>query len=257
MAGGAGTLGCSFEELKYVIDRVHNKARIGVCVDTCHIFAADERYDIRTADTYQRMMAQLESVIGMQYVKGVHLNDSKMGLGSHRDRHENIGDGEIGMEAFRLLMNDSRWDGVPVILETPCRTPEKDRLKEEKKRMKELAAVKAEAGLSKEEEAEDEDEDEEEDAKATGKGKSKGGKGQKAKKRKPKADEEEDADGDEDDGEGGDDAAPKKKEKEDWVKSYTEEIALVYSLEEPAAAGVKREAVAKAERGVKKEVAGT
>lgn len=111
-------IGGKFEELRGIIDRVQDKSRIGVCLDTCHAFAAG--YDLASEQGFHKMMEEFESVIGLEYLRAVHLNDSKGELGCHLDRHENIGKGKIGLEAFRLLMKDSRFNGIPMILETPC-----------------------------------------------------------------------------------------------------------------------------------------
>lgn len=111
-------IGGKFEELRGIIDRVQDKSRIGVCLDTCHAFAAG--YDLASEQGFHKMMEEFESVIGLKYLRAVHLNDSKGELGCHLDRHENIGKGKIGLEAFRLLMKDSRFNGIPMILETPC-----------------------------------------------------------------------------------------------------------------------------------------
>mgnify|MGYP000303153200 CR=1 FL=1 len=90
----------------------------GVCIDTCHAFAAG--YDISSDGGFDKMMQEFESVIGLKYLHAVHLNDSKGELGCHLDRHENIGKGKIGINAFRRLMVDPRFNGIPMILETPC-----------------------------------------------------------------------------------------------------------------------------------------
>lgn len=111
-------IGGKFEELRGIIDRVQDKSRIGVCLDTCHAFAAG--YDLASEQGFHKMMEEFESVIGLEYLRAVHLNDSKGELGCHLDRHDNIGKGKIGLEAFRLLMKDSRFNGIPMILETPC-----------------------------------------------------------------------------------------------------------------------------------------
>uniref|UniRef100_A0A915C5S2 Xylose isomerase-like TIM barrel domain-containing protein n=1 Tax=Parascaris univalens TaxID=6257 RepID=A0A915C5S2_PARUN len=116
MAGQGSTVGGSFEEIRSIIDRVDKKDRIGVCIDTCHIFAAG--YDIRTEETYQMTMDNFERIVGFKYLKAVHLNDSKGGLGSRLDRHENIGKGKLKC-AFKYLMRDDRFDGIPMVLETP------------------------------------------------------------------------------------------------------------------------------------------
>ncbi len=115
-AGQGNTLGRTFEEIQAIIDLVEDDARVGVCLDTCHIFAAG--YDIRDADSYAATMAQFETVIGFGRLKALHLNDSKFGLGERKDRHAHIGEGDLGLEAFRLLVNDPRVADVPGILET-------------------------------------------------------------------------------------------------------------------------------------------
>ena len=117
MSCQGATVGGKFAELRLIIDNVQNKSRVGICLDTCHIFAAG--YDIRTEDAYQETMHQFEIEVGFRYLKGVHLNDSKSCLASHLDRHENIGKGKIGFDAFKFIMNDERFDGIPMILEIP------------------------------------------------------------------------------------------------------------------------------------------
>ena len=115
---GQGTgLGASFDELGFIIKNSRFAERLGVCVDTCHIFAAG--YDIRTETGYEETIKQLDDAVGLDRVRLFHLNDSKKGCGSRVDRHEHIGQGEIGLEGFRLLVNDPRWDGLPMALETP------------------------------------------------------------------------------------------------------------------------------------------
>jgi len=116
-AGQGSCLGCTFEELGRIIDLVDDKRRVGICVDTCHIFAAG--YDIRTSDGYERAMAEVEQFVGIGNVGAFHLNDSKKPLGSRVDRHEHIGDGAIGLDAFRFLLNDERFRRIPKLLETP------------------------------------------------------------------------------------------------------------------------------------------
>ena len=116
-AGQGTTLGRSFEELAAIIDRVADASRVGVCLDTCHIFAAG--YDIRDEATYGATMGAFDAIIGLERLKVIHLNDSKKGLGSHVDRHAAIGDGEIGLAAFGYVLNDPRLAMVPGILETP------------------------------------------------------------------------------------------------------------------------------------------
>ncbi len=115
-AGQGTTLGRTFEEIAAIIDLVDDKARVGVCMDTCHIFAAG--YDYRTPELYAATMAQFDSTVGLDRLKVLHLNDSKNPLGSHKDRHDHIGDGEIGLEGFRQFVNDPRLAGLPGILET-------------------------------------------------------------------------------------------------------------------------------------------
>jgi deoxyribonuclease IV len=115
-AGQGASIGASFEELAAIIRQVKNKRRIGVCLDTCHVFAAG--YDIRTRVGYQRMWADFEANIGLQKLGAIHLNDSRKPVGSRVDRHEHIGKGHLGLEPFRFLMNDPRLRDVPMILET-------------------------------------------------------------------------------------------------------------------------------------------
>lgn len=116
-AGQGTALGRTFEEIAAIIDQLDDKSRIGVCLDTCHIFAAG--YDIRDADSYVATMAAFDSVIGIDRLKCLHLNDSQKGLGSRVDRHAHIGQGELGEAAFGFVVNDLRLAGLPGILETP------------------------------------------------------------------------------------------------------------------------------------------
>jgi deoxyribonuclease-4 len=116
-AGQGTNLGCTFEQLAEIIDQVKDQSRVGVCVDSCHLFAAG--YDIRAKAGYEETFKKLDAVIGLKKVKAFHLNDSKKGLGSKVDRHEHIGQGALGLEAFRLLVNDDRFQGLPMLLETP------------------------------------------------------------------------------------------------------------------------------------------
>jgi deoxyribonuclease-4 len=115
-AGQGSNLGYKFEHLGYLIDKSIDKSRVGVCLDTCHTFTAG--YDLRTKEAYDKTMAEFESIVGSQYLKGMHLNDSKPDLGAKVDRHDSIGKGKIGLDAFRFIMNDSRMDDIPLILET-------------------------------------------------------------------------------------------------------------------------------------------
>lgn len=116
-AGQGSNLGYTFEQLAYIIDRVEDKSRVGVCIDTCHAFAAG--YDLKSGTGFQESFEHFDEVIGMKYLKGMHLNDSKKGEGSHVDRHEVIGKGELGIDTFRMIMADPRFDDIPLILETP------------------------------------------------------------------------------------------------------------------------------------------
>jgi deoxyribonuclease-4 len=116
-AGQGSCVGCTFEELGRIIDLVDDKERVGVCIDTCHVFAAG--YEIRTRDGYESMVAEIEEHVGIENVGAFHLNDSKKPLGSRVDRHQHIGEGEIGLDAFRLLLNDARFARIPKLLETP------------------------------------------------------------------------------------------------------------------------------------------
>ncbi|MBX3011921.1 MAG: deoxyribonuclease IV [Caldilineaceae bacterium] len=117
MAGQGTTIGRNFGELRQIIALVEEQGRVGVCVDTCHAFAAG--YDLRTAEGYAAMMAEIEAEIGLATVKCWHFNDSKGTFASHVDRHEHIGQGEIGVEGFRRIINDPRWAGIAMLLETP------------------------------------------------------------------------------------------------------------------------------------------
>jgi deoxyribonuclease IV len=116
-AGQGSCLGCSFEELGRILDRVDDRSRVGVCIDTCHIFASG--YDIRTREGYERTMEQLEEHVGIENVGAFHLNDSKKHLGSRVDRHEHIGKGQLGLDAFGFVLNDPRFARIPKLLETP------------------------------------------------------------------------------------------------------------------------------------------
>ena len=116
-AGQGSNLGFAFEHLAYLIERVEDKSRVGVCIDTCHAFAAG--YDLRTREACDATFAELERVVGFGYLKGMHLNDAMKILGSRVDRHTPLGEGMIGMECFRYIMQDARFDGIPLILETP------------------------------------------------------------------------------------------------------------------------------------------
>ena len=116
-AGQGSNLGYTFEQIAQIIDGVEDKSRIGVCLDTAHTLAAG--YEIRTRETFDTTFAKFDKIVGFRYLKGMHINDSKKELGTRVDRHENIGKGVIGMDLFSFLMNDARFDGIPLILETP------------------------------------------------------------------------------------------------------------------------------------------
>jgi len=116
-AGQGTNLGYDFAHLKYIIDKVENKSRVGVCIDTCHAFVAG--YDLRTAEACINTFEEFDRIVGFNYLRGMHLNDAKKDLGTKVDRHELIGDGFIGIEAFRYIMNDKHFDDIPLILETP------------------------------------------------------------------------------------------------------------------------------------------
>ena len=114
-AGQGSNLGSEFWQLRYIIDRVNDKSRVGICLDTCHTYTAG--YDI--VNDYDKVFDEFEKEVGFEYLRGMHLNDSKKELGSHVDRHDNIGQGLIGSAFFERLMKDSRFDNMPLILETP------------------------------------------------------------------------------------------------------------------------------------------
>ncbi len=116
-AGQGSNLGFRFEQLAYIIGRVKDKSRVGICIDTCHAFAAG--YDLHTAAACDATFDELDRVVGLQYLRGMHLNDAMKPLGSRIDRHAPLGEGAIGWECFRYIARDSRFEGIPLILETP------------------------------------------------------------------------------------------------------------------------------------------
>ncbi len=116
-AGQGTNLGWRFEQLAAILDGVKNPGRLGVCIDTCHLLAAG--YPLGTAKDYKATMRKLDKLVGLKLIKAFHLNDSKRELGSRVDRHEHIGQGKIGLDGFRLLLNDPRFQKVPMYLETP------------------------------------------------------------------------------------------------------------------------------------------
>lgn len=115
-AGQGGNVGYRFQHLAALIEMVEDKARIGVCLDTCHIFAAG--YDIRTPEAYEKTMREFAEVVGFNYLVGMHLNDAKVELGSRKDRHHSLGKGELGWDTFKIIMQDPRLDNMPLVLET-------------------------------------------------------------------------------------------------------------------------------------------
>jgi deoxyribonuclease-4 len=116
-AGQGTNIGFKFEHLRSIIDLIEDKSRIGVCVDTCHIFAAG--YEIRNAKDYEKTFKEFDEIIGLKYLKVFHLNDSKGDLNSRLDRHEHIGKGKLGKAAFGFILKDSRFIKIPKIIETP------------------------------------------------------------------------------------------------------------------------------------------
>ncbi len=116
-AGQGSAVGYRFEHLKAIIDLVDDKSRVGVCLDTCHSYAAG--YDIKSEAGYEKTFMDFDRIVGLKYLRGIHLNDARKGLGSRVDRHESIGKGDLGEEVFIRLMNDPRFDNMPIVLETP------------------------------------------------------------------------------------------------------------------------------------------
>lgn len=123
-AGQGSNLGFKFEHLAYIIERVEDKNRVGVCLDTCHSFAAG--YDLRTKEACDATFAEFDRIVGFNYLRGMHLNDAMKPLGSRVDRHSPLGEGEIGWECFKYIAQDPRFDNIPLVLETPdeARWPE-------------------------------------------------------------------------------------------------------------------------------------
>jgi deoxyribonuclease-4 len=116
-AGQGSNLGFRFEQIARIMAGVSDRGRVGVCIDTAHAFAAG--YDLRTPASFAAVWDDFDRIIGLRYLRGIHLNDAKSGLGSRVDRHAPLGEGQLGLEPFRLLMKDRRFDGMPLILETP------------------------------------------------------------------------------------------------------------------------------------------
>jgi deoxyribonuclease-4 len=116
-AGQGTSLGYRFEQLADIIDQVEDKSRVGVCIDTCHAWAAG--YDFSDEAGFRQVFNDFSEIVGFEFLKGMHLNDSKKALGSRVDRHDSLGKGKIGLDGFRFIMQDERFDGIPLILETP------------------------------------------------------------------------------------------------------------------------------------------
>jgi len=116
-AGQGTNLGHTFEQIRLIIDNIEDKSRVGVCIDTCHAFASG--YDLKTKEGFLETFRKFEEIIGFKYLKGMHLNDSKKDFGTRVDRHDNLGKGLLGDETFSILMNDNRFNNIPLILETP------------------------------------------------------------------------------------------------------------------------------------------
>ena len=115
-AGQGSNLGYKFEHLAALINMSQDSSRVGVCIDTCHLFASG--YDIRDDESYAKTMSEFDRIVGYKYLSGMHINDSKCALGSRKDRHDSLGVGMIGKEAFKFIMNDPKIDEIPLILET-------------------------------------------------------------------------------------------------------------------------------------------
>jgi deoxyribonuclease IV len=116
-AGQGTNMGHRFEHLRFIIDHVEDKSRVGVCLDTCHSFTAG--YDLKSEQGYNNTFEEFERIVGFNYLKGMHLNDSKKEHASRVDRHDSLGKGYLGEDVFKRIMNDSRFDNMPLILETP------------------------------------------------------------------------------------------------------------------------------------------
>lgn len=139
-AGQGSGLGYTFEQLASIMDKIENKNRIGICLDTSHVFAAG--YDIRTPESYRKAMDAFDAIIGFENLYFVHVNDSKKEMGSRVDRHEHIGKGYIGIQAFELMMNDMRFWDIPKIIETPKQKDGQDMDRMNLKRLRSLVSIK-------------------------------------------------------------------------------------------------------------------
>jgi len=119
-AGQGTNLGYRFEHLRHIIDKIDDQSRVGVCIDTCHAYTSG--YDLSTPESFEKVFDEFERIVGFRYLKGMHLNESKKAFGSRVDRHDNLHMGELGDAVFSLIMNDPRFDNMPLILETPEET---------------------------------------------------------------------------------------------------------------------------------------
>lgn len=119
-AGQGTNLGHTFEQISYIINRVEDKSRVGVCIDTCHAYTSG--YDVKSAEGFRNTFELFEKIIGFSFLKGMHLNDSKKDFATRVDRHETLGNGFLGVDPFIPIMNDERFDNIPLILETPDET---------------------------------------------------------------------------------------------------------------------------------------
>jgi deoxyribonuclease-4 len=116
-AGQGTNMGHKFEQIRFIIDKVDDKSRVGICIDTCHAYTSG--YNIKSPEGYAETFNMFDKIIGFKYLRGMHINDSKKELATRVDRHDNIGKGFLGEDVFSMLMNDARFDNMPLILETP------------------------------------------------------------------------------------------------------------------------------------------
>lgn len=153
MAGAGNIIGSTFEDLRDIISLVDDKSRIGVCLDTCHSFAAG--YDLRSKEAFKETLNKFDEVVGIKYLSALHLNDSKAPFGSHRDLHQNIGLGFLGLRAFHNVMNETRFEGLPMVLETPIDSKDEEGKDIEDKRIwaREIKMLEGLIGMDAESEA--------------------------------------------------------------------------------------------------------